>query len=165
MVRSQLVLKCIFNDKAAPERKYLNVLQKVNEPANVSLVRLGFLGCAPVDPAMAVSLDVLELYHRLRRRHGQLSIQAMVRALCDLHDASTPSPYAHSHSHVIQVTYGTFLRDQFSIAFDAYLHILRVIKTRTEEALGRNTPHWRAKNACPPCNYLVSVPCLRQCHY
>lgn len=76
-------------------REELDVRQKVGEPANVSLLRIGFLGCAPLHPEKALSLDTLELYHRLRRRHGQLSIQTMARTLCDLHDVCIiPSPCA-----------------------------------------------------------------------
>ncbi|EMD33917.1 hypothetical protein CERSUDRAFT_97846 [Gelatoporia subvermispora B] len=110
----------------------LSVPQLPNELANVALIRQGLLGCSPVVPSVALSLDTLELYHRLRRRHAQLSIQPMVRALCDLHD----------------VTYSSVLREQFSIAFDVYLAILRRVKTAVDEALGHDSPEWRAKNAC-----------------
>lgn len=69
-------------------RKCFAIDQQNNELANVSLLRVGMLGCSPVDPSVAISLDSLELYHRLRRRHGQLGVQAMARVLCDLHDVS-----------------------------------------------------------------------------
>lgn len=62
--------------------------QKPDEEANVALIRVGMIGCSPSDPSVAISLDTLELYHRLRRRNGQLSIQAMARTLCDLHNVS-----------------------------------------------------------------------------
>lgn len=81
------------SDYFHPAREGINVPQKPNEPANVALLRLGLLGCSPVDPAVAISLETLELYHRLRRRHGQLSIQTMARVLCDLHDVRTHSLY------------------------------------------------------------------------
>lgn len=145
-------------DQYSLARETLEVPQKFEEPANVSLVRLGFLGCSPVDPESAISLDTLELYHRLRQRHGQLSIQTMARTLCDLHDVSILSSHARSRSHATQLTYKPYYRDQLSIAFDAYLCILRLVKARMDEALGHNTPHWRAKNACPPCNYRVHPP-------
>ncbi len=67
----------------------MSVLQRVGEPANVSLVREGFLGCSPINPAFAFDLNTLELYHRLRRRHPRLGIQAMMRALCDVHEVSS----------------------------------------------------------------------------
>lgn len=68
-------------------RRFL-VSQRPNELANVALLRVGLLGCSPTDPAVAISLDTLELYHRLRRRCGQLSVQSMARTLCDLHNVS-----------------------------------------------------------------------------
>lgn len=64
------------------------VLQKPGEEANVALIRAGMIGCSSDDPAVVISLDTLELYHRLRRRNGQLSVQAMERTLCDLHNVS-----------------------------------------------------------------------------
>ncbi|KAI0083766.1 hypothetical protein BDY19DRAFT_998324 [Irpex rosettiformis] len=119
------------------DRRKISVAQKSGEAANVSLIRQGLLGCAPIDPAFAFSLDTLELYHRLRRRHPQLGIQAMMRALCD----------------VQEVNYLDSYREQLSIAFDAYLDILRRVQLDVDKALGRSTPHWRMKNACPCCNY------------
>ncbi len=65
------------------------VEQGDSESANVALIRRGLLGCAPIDPSVAFSLDTLELYHRLRRRHPRLGIQPMMRTLCDIHDVSS----------------------------------------------------------------------------
>ncbi|KAF7976738.1 hypothetical protein HWV62_5710 [Athelia sp. TMB] len=127
------------------------VHQRPDELANVSLLRQGFLGCSPETPSVAFSLDTLELYHRLRRRHGQLSIQTMARVLCDLHD----------------YTYHTCHRDQLNIAFDAYLDILRCVEKMANVALKRDTPHWRVKNACPPCHYELEdeVPLIPRAWY
>ncbi|KAG1884153.1 hypothetical protein F4604DRAFT_1677288 [Suillus subluteus] len=36
------------------------------ELANVSLLKLGFLSCSPLQPTVAVSLHCLELYHQIR---------------------------------------------------------------------------------------------------
>lgn len=68
------------------DRHRIAVVQLPGEPANVSLIRIGFLGCSPIDPSFALSLDTLEFYHRLRRRHPRLGVQAMTRALCDVHE-------------------------------------------------------------------------------
>lgn len=65
--------------------------QNTQELANVALVRHGLLGCSSESPSVAISLETLELYYRLRCRHGQLSIQTMVLTLCDLHNVSTLS--------------------------------------------------------------------------
>lgn len=56
----------------------------------------------------------------------------------------------------MQYTYHPHYRDHFSIAFDAYLAILRDVQYNVNAALERNTPNWRALNACPPCTYEVS---------
>ena len=67
-----------------------NIVQRKDEYANVSLIRDGYLGCTPTEPALAISLDTLELFHRLKRRHPRLSVQAMVRALSDIHNVPMP---------------------------------------------------------------------------
>lgn len=77
----------------------------------------------------------------MRRRMPQFSIQAFAKVLCDLQD----------------VNYKGFFRQQFAIAFDAYLAILREIKARTDEALGRNHPNWRIQNSCACCCYKVRL--------
>lgn len=67
----------------------LSVYQDKDEYANASLLRAGFLGCSPREPSVVISIQTLELYHRLKRRHPRLGIQPMVKALCDLHEVST----------------------------------------------------------------------------
>ncbi|KAG2087520.1 uncharacterized protein F5147DRAFT_748517 [Suillus discolor] len=114
--------------------------QHPEEPANVALLRLGLLGCSPVEPSVAIEVHTLELYHRLRRRHAQLSIQAFTRALCDIH----------------KVNYRTCFREQFSIAFDAYLSILQHIRSQVDDALGRSDMDWRLKHMCPCCTYEIN---------
>lgn len=61
----------------------------------------------------------------------------MTKTLCDLHD----------------VNYQSWYRDQFSIAFDAYLDITRRVDACVNAALGRDMPDWRMLNMCPACNY------------
>ncbi|KAG1745370.1 uncharacterized protein EDB91DRAFT_1080299 [Suillus paluster] len=114
-----------------------NVLEKSvdqapNELANVSLLKSGYLGCSPLQPTLAISLGCLELYHQIHRRKPSFSVQGMVKVLCSLHNS---------------------LRDQFAIAFDTYLAILRKVRTLVDQALGQDTPHWRMLHACPACNY------------
>ncbi|KAG1884380.1 hypothetical protein F4604DRAFT_1677018 [Suillus subluteus] len=108
------------------------------ELANVSLLKLGFLGCSALQPTVAVSLHCLELYHQICRRKPSFSVQAMVKVLCALHN-----------------TYFQSLQDQFAIAFDVYLGILRSVKGLVDEALQRDSVNWRMLHACPPCNYKV----------
>ncbi|KAG1729622.1 uncharacterized protein EDB91DRAFT_1059885, partial [Suillus paluster] len=102
-----------------------------------SLLKSGYLGCSPLQPTLAISLGCLELYHQIRRRKPSFSVQGMVKVLCSLHNR----------------TYFQSLHDQFAIAFDTYLAILREVRTLVDQALGRDTPHWRMLHACPVCNY------------
>lgn len=45
------------------------------------------------------------------------------------------------------------MSEQFRIAYDIYLDILYTVRRRVAEALGQDTPNWRALNACPTCDY------------
>ncbi|KAG2125460.1 hypothetical protein DEU56DRAFT_873092 [Suillus clintonianus] len=139
---SRANLSKVRADRLALERENLgshrgNVLEKSvdqapNELANVSLLKSGYLGCSPLQPTLAISLGCLELYHQIRWRKPSFSVQGMVKVLCSLHNS---------------------LRDQFAIAFDTYLAILREVRTLVDQALGRDTPHWCMLHACPACNY------------
>ncbi|KAG1853525.1 hypothetical protein F4604DRAFT_1686334 [Suillus subluteus] len=115
----------------------MSVQQAADELANVSLINIGLLGCSPIQPTIAVSLQCLELYHQIRRRKPSFSVQAMVKVLCALHNRS----------------YFQALRDQFAIAFDVYLDILRRVQELANTALKRDTPHWCMLHSCPACNY------------
>ncbi|KAH7902929.1 hypothetical protein BJ138DRAFT_1021356, partial [Hygrophoropsis aurantiaca] len=112
--------------------------QEDDELANVSLLRCGLLGCSPVQPTVAIHLDCLEIYHQIRRRQSSFSIQAMTKVLCALHN----------------VTYAQHLRDQFTIAFDIYLAILRRIRTSLDTCLGREHHDWLLNGACPACSFV-----------
>jgi hypothetical protein len=61
--------------------------------------------------------------------------------------------YYISFDILSQVPFRTYLSTQFSVAFDVYVGTLAIIAKRVETALGRDTPHWRLKNACPACLY------------
>ncbi|KAG2137739.1 hypothetical protein BD769DRAFT_1291575, partial [Suillus cothurnatus] len=115
----------------------MSVQQAADELANVSLINIGLLGCSPIQPKITVSLQCLELYHQIRRRKPSFSVQAMVKVLCALHNRS----------------YFQALRDQFAIAFDVYLDILRRVQELANTALKRDTPHWRMLHSCPACNH------------
>lgn len=61
----------------------------------------------------------------------------------------------------LQVPFRPHLSTQFSIAFDLYLATLAIVEKRIQVALGRDTPDWRLKNACPACMYkLEDEPAL-----
>jgi hypothetical protein len=134
------------------------ILQQENELANVSLISHGLLGCSPLEPTTAFTLEALELYHQIRRRQPSFSIQAITKVLCALNNVSQSKDNVVSVLTVSasQLSYSQHLRNQFSVAFDVYLAILRHIKRSANQALGWDGPGWRLQNSCPPCRYKVS---------
>ncbi|KAM6494952.1 hypothetical protein JOM56_009575 [Amanita muscaria] len=97
---------------------------------NETLIRHGFLGCSPLEPSLAISIQMLEAY-RSPTRHAQC------KTLC----------------HMYNIPYRPTLRTQFSIAFDAYLQILRHINRKIDLALEFDTPASRICRSCPACFY------------
>ena len=55
----------------------------------------------------------------------------------------------------LQQPYQPGIRNQIASGWDAYLSITREVQRRLDEALGRDTPNWRALNSCPCCQYEV----------
>ena len=45
--------------------------------------------------------------------------------------------------------------EQYRVAYDVYLEILRRVSLRVSQALGHTGPNWRARNSCPSCHYKV----------
>jgi hypothetical protein len=64
------------------------VRQHKEQLANAALITSGSLGCSPQEPAVAYTLEVLEIYHQLRRHQPSFSIQAMTKVLCALNGVS-----------------------------------------------------------------------------
>ncbi|EPS95018.1 hypothetical protein FOMPIDRAFT_130893 [Fomitopsis schrenkii] len=108
-----------------------------DEYPNEALARLGYIGTAPLKPAVANTIQTLEAYRQLHHVCPRLSIHTQVQALCRLHE----------------VTFSRTLVNQFSIAYDVYLEVLHHINFRINSLLGRTTPNWRMLNACAPCLY------------
>ncbi|KAJ6593718.1 hypothetical protein B0H19DRAFT_916404 [Mycena capillaripes] len=102
-------------------------------------IRHGWMPVSPYVPTVVITLRALEVYRVTHLRCPRLGIQAFVRALCDIHGVA-PRPW---------------LGTQFSVAFDVYLAIRAAVDQRVQVALGRDTPNWRLKNACPACLYKV----------
>ncbi|SJL17576.1 uncharacterized protein ARMOST_21128 [Armillaria ostoyae] len=103
----------------------------------VALVRQGFLPCAPFQPSVVITVSAMEVYHTAYWRCPQFTIQPFVKMLCDLH----------------AVAFQPYLLQQFSICYDLYVDLLNAVDSRVRTALGRDTPNWRALNACPSCTY------------
>ena len=52
-----------------------------------------------------------------------------------------------------QLPYRQHYRSAVADAFEIYIAILRSIEGLIDIELGRDTPDWRVKHACPPCSY------------
>ncbi|KAJ7099644.1 hypothetical protein C8R43DRAFT_1141454 [Mycena crocata] len=116
-----------------------SVAVKLNPTGNgvaPALVLEGLMPCAPWTPTVVIKIRVLEAYRVTHVRCPQLSVQAFVKSLCDIHGV------AH-RPHLCQ---------QFSIAYDLYLDLRRRTDERVMKALGRDST-WRMKHAGPACTY------------
>ncbi|KAJ3717729.1 hypothetical protein C8R42DRAFT_610832 [Lentinula raphanica] len=105
--------------------------------AAVALVCAGYLGTAPEQPSLAISLQTLELFHTLRLFKPSLSIEAFAKTICH----SYSIPYRRGH------------RAELSNAFDIYLTIQRNLHKRVAQELGHTSPDYRVLNSCPACCY------------
>ncbi|KZP16157.1 hypothetical protein FIBSPDRAFT_749122 [Athelia psychrophila] len=115
----------------------MHILYPAKDTLLTALVRRGFIPCAPTNPSVCITIDALELFRVTNLRSPHLSIHAFIKALCDLH--GTP--------------FKRYLATQFSIAHDLHLTIRANIDKTVQVALGRDTPHWRLRHACPACMY------------
>ncbi|KIJ27740.1 hypothetical protein M422DRAFT_92825, partial [Sphaerobolus stellatus SS14] len=107
---------------------------------NETLLHHGCLGSAPLKPQSAFTLHTLAQYHETHRSCPRLSIEAEIRALCNLNKIPYQKPMA----------------DQFCIAYDTYLEILGRVQAQVDVALKHDSPNWRALNACPACDYRLN---------
>lgn len=64
---------------------------------------------------------------------------AFMQSLCDLHDVGYRADY---HRH-------------FTVAYDAYLEILRRVEDRMKIQRGQDAKDWKLKNACVACTYTL----------
>ncbi|KAI0667165.1 hypothetical protein C8Q78DRAFT_932730, partial [Trametes maxima] len=108
-----------------------------------ALVSHGYLGATPIRPSVAISLRTLEMMRCVRLVKPSFSIEAFTKLIC----------------YYYHIPYRRSLRNTLSNVFDIYLAILRAIDKKVTVALGRDTPDWRVRNACPACCYkLVGEP-------
>lgn len=52
--------------ESSKDQDITTIHQCDGEPANVSLVRVGLLGCSSIQPSVAIDIHTLEFYYRLR---------------------------------------------------------------------------------------------------
>ncbi|KAK0235419.1 hypothetical protein EDD85DRAFT_922540 [Armillaria nabsnona] len=93
--------------------------------------------CAPKRPGLVVTFCTMEIFHAAILPCPQLSIQAFVRMLCNLH-----------HYPIVGG-----LREQFSICYDVFITILNNVELRVMKELGRLDPDWQLKNCCATCTF------------
>ncbi|KAF8333825.1 hypothetical protein F5887DRAFT_1079846 [Amanita rubescens] len=74
---------------------------------NETLIRNGLLGCAPLNPSVALTIRTLHAFRQMRRNCPRLSISGFCKALCLIHS----------------VPYQPYLATQFSDVYDVYLQI------------------------------------------
>lgn len=84
-----------------------------------------------------MTFRVMEIFHAAILCCPQLSIQAFVRTLCDLHCF----PIAGC------------LWEQFSICYDVFIAILENVEQRVLSKLGHSHPDWQLKNCCAACTF------------
>ncbi|KAF9017025.1 hypothetical protein BDZ89DRAFT_1094376 [Hymenopellis radicata] len=85
----------------------------------------------------AITIQTLELFRVTQLRCPQLSIEAFVKSLNDMHLAPPRSTLA----------------EQFSIAYDVYEDLLLAVDKRIQKALLCDKVNHRIKHACPCCMY------------
>ncbi|KAK7683800.1 hypothetical protein QCA50_013176 [Cerrena zonata] len=121
------------------ETSYTVLRPPTSTSAAVDFAEHGFLVKTPVLPSVAIGFRTLELFHRIRSRKALMSIEAFTRVICDYY----------------MIPFRRYLRTILSETYEIYLRILRLIDKRIATVLGRNTPNWRAKNACTACCYVL----------
>ncbi|KAJ7713931.1 hypothetical protein B0H16DRAFT_1742958 [Mycena metata] len=112
-------------------------MRYTNKFTSSALVSQGFFPCAPWNPSLAFSTRLLELFRVAHLRTPQLSIQAWMKMIADLHGA----------------TFKPYRAQQFSIAYDVFSESLENVDARVMHALGRDGPDWRLTNCCSGCMY------------
>ena len=84
-----LVVMFYLSSTPISEAEYsYDIHQRNEEEGAVALLRVGLMATSPDSPSAAITIETLELYHRLRRNKASMSIQAMVKTLCDIHNVS-----------------------------------------------------------------------------
>ncbi|KAJ6485506.1 hypothetical protein DFH09DRAFT_1339787 [Mycena vulgaris] len=104
--------------------------------SNQTLLQQGYLGGSPEKPAIAFSIRTFEIYRQIHRVCPRYTIDSLAKTLSYLHKVPRKS----------------YLAEQLTTAYDVYLSILREVKRRVQQALGRDEL-WDSQNVCPPCFY------------
>ncbi|CDO75653.1 hypothetical protein BN946_scf184941.g6 [Trametes cinnabarina] len=115
----------------------VTITRSPDESAVIALARHGYLGNSPVNPSLAISFKTLELFHCIKLVKASFSAEAFAKLVC----------------YQYYIPYRPLYRKALADALDIYLTICRSTFSRVMRTLGRDTPDWRARNACPACAY------------
>ncbi|KAJ3832901.1 hypothetical protein F5878DRAFT_547471, partial [Lentinula raphanica] len=97
----------------------------------------GIIPTSPLKHSVGFTIRTISLYHKLFVRCPRLGVQPFAKAMCDVEG----------------VAFKPYLSAQLYDALDVYLAILRGVRKRTRQTLGRGGREWRILNACPACQY------------
>ena len=124
-----------------------------------NLAHHGYIGNAPNNPTVAVSIKTLELYRRLRRRKPGFSIEAFVKVICDIYMVHWLILHWSTHMYELisqipyRCQYHTVLGDTFHVYLSIHQHVDKWVRC----ALGHESSNWQVLNACLPCTYKVCL--------
>ncbi|KAJ6538407.1 hypothetical protein B0H10DRAFT_2448753 [Mycena sp. CBHHK59/15] len=110
------------------------VHQDRSRRTNETLIMHGYIGASPEKVSLAFPLRLFEIYRQIHRVCPRYSLGALSRTLTNLAEAPQRSSLA----------------EQLSVAYDAYLEIMRRVDSRASLALGRDAA-WFIHNVCAPC--------------
>ena len=79
----------------------------------------------------------------------------LLQRCCAWYIRYVSSCVSYVNDKALQWPYQQGIRNQIASGWDAYLSITREVQQKLDEALGHNTPNWRALNSCPCCQYEV----------
>ena len=71
---------------------------------NETLIRHGYIVCAPLHPTLAILIQTLEAYHQLHQTSPQFSIEAQCKTLCHMHNVFIVHIDEYSRSLCLEIT-------------------------------------------------------------
>ncbi|KAJ6530410.1 hypothetical protein DFH09DRAFT_1093639 [Mycena vulgaris] len=104
---------------------------------NQTLLHHGYIGGSPEKPAIVFSIRTFEIYRQAHRVCPRYTINSLAKTLSHLHKLFKLT--------ISQVPRKSYLAEQLTTAYNAYLVILREVDLRMQRALGRDET-WNSKN-------------------
>ena len=115
-------------------------------------MRNGYLGCSPLHPTVTISLRTLSAYRQIHRTCPRFSIEAISKVLCYMHKVREcfDTNYVALIYAPRKMPYHSYLRNQFTIAYDIYMDICERVSKQIHVELGYDSAS-RLSRLCPPC--------------